>query len=50
MVCDKFDYFVMRLKGDQHRFGGGDTSTDLSATPWQTGKSRLTCKPDNRLN
>jgi hypothetical protein len=31
VVCDEFNYFVVGLKGDQHGFGGGDTSTDLSA-------------------
>ena len=31
MVRNEFNYFIMRLEGDQHGFGGGDTSTDLSA-------------------
>jgi hypothetical protein len=31
VICDEFDHFIMGLKGDQHGFGGRDTSTDLSA-------------------
>ena len=31
MVGNKFNDFVMRLQGDQHRLGGGDASADLSA-------------------
>jgi hypothetical protein len=31
VVRSEFNYFVMGLEGDQHGFGGGDTSTALSA-------------------
>lgn len=48
MIGDEFDYFIMRLESDQHRLGGGDTSTDLSAYPEETREKQLTCKLDNR--
>jgi hypothetical protein len=51
VVRDEFDYFIMGLEGDQHGFGGGDASTDLSAIllTGESGPADLQARQSFRL-